>query len=151
MKCGHVLKPDAYRDLCFLSSIEKTLSDGKTLTMENLQLDITEDRKLAYVATSSGIVVMPGKPFPYKVDPNSRPWYQRAVHARSFAVSVYQDFLWGDLVATISKLWDSLVGTQQRQYHILNITYAAYDNINIIPGESQYSIKVKFGWLLRLI
>ena len=100
--CQHVLKPDTYRDLCFLSSIE---IDGKT--MQNLHLDVKDKRKLAYLATSSGIVVMPAKPFPYNVDPNSRVWFERAVHSRAFAVTVYQDFFWGNLVATISKSRDS--------------------------------------------
>ena len=141
MECTHVLKPDAYRDLCFLSSIEKT-SKEKSITMENLQFNHTEqgyksiyywaiyfsnililtisilkissicipdieERKLAFFATSSGIVGMPGKTFPFKVDAISRVWYERAVHSRAFAVSVYQDFFWGDLVASISKSRDS--------------------------------------------
>ena len=78
--------------------------------MANLKADVTEERKLAFFTTSSGIVGMPGKTFPFKVDPIARVWYKKAVHSRAFAVSVYQDFLWGDLVATISKSRDTPVG-----------------------------------------
>ena len=113
-KCEHVLKADAYRDLCFFSSIEKKVKNEKgeieTISMENLTLDGKDERKLAFFTTSSGIVGMPGKTFPFKVDAISRPWYERAVHSRAFAVSVYQDFLWGNLVATISKSRDSSAG-----------------------------------------
>ena len=108
-KCEHVLKADAYRDLCFFSSIEKK-GENETITLENLTLDGKDERKLAFFTTSSGIVGMPGKTFPFKVDAISRPWYERAVHSRAFAVSVYQDFLWGNLVATISKSRDSSAG-----------------------------------------
>ena len=104
-KCQHVLKADAYRDLCFFSSIEKD-----KVTLKNLINDGKDERKLAFFTTSSGIVGMPGKTFPFKVDAISRPWYERAVHSRAFAVSVYQDFLWGNLVATISKSRDSSAG-----------------------------------------